>query len=79
MLGRVVEDGAKVARDGSLEVEWLASHRMMECQAEGVQAHAAARVVLTAILAITHHRVPHVGHVDTYLVFASRLKAELHE
>ena len=62
----------EITRNGSFKYHGLASDRMMESQTKGMQAHATARVVLMAILAVTHHRVTNIGHVNTNLVLASR-------
>ena len=66
-----MQRGTKVTRDGGLKIQCLACYRMMESQAESVQAHAAARVILAAVLAIANYRMANVGHVDTYLILAS--------
>lgn len=73
----MVESGAEVTGDGRLEVERLACHRMMEGQTEGMQTHATARIFLTAILAVTHHGMTDVGHMDTDLVLAARLQMQI--
>lgn len=65
-----MKGGAKIARDGCLKLHWLACNRMVERQPEGMQTHACAWVVLVPILAVTHHGMANVGHVDTDLVLA---------
>ena len=62
----------EITRNGSFKYHGLASDRMMESQTEGMQAHATARVVLMAILAVTHHGVTDVSHMDTNLILAAR-------
>ena len=66
-----MECRAEVAGNRCLEVERFARHGVVERQAEGMQAHARAGIILTAILAVTHDRVTDVGHVDTDLVLAA--------
>ena len=66
-----VQSGAEIAGNGCFKRHRLASDRMMKRQAESVQAHAAARVILMPILAVAHHRMSNVCHVDTNLVFAA--------
>ncbi len=45
---------------------------MMERQTEGVQTHAAARIILMTIFAIAHRGMTDVCHVDADLVLATR-------
>ena len=67
-----MERRAEVTRDGGLEVERLSRHGMVKRQAEGMQTHALARIILMAIFTIAHYGMSQIGHVDTNLVLAAR-------
>ena len=66
-----MEGGAEITWNRRLEIQGFTRDRVVKRQAEGVQTHAAARIVLVAVFSITHNGVADVGHVDTDLILAA--------
>ena len=66
-----MESCAKVTRDGCFKHQRLTCYRMMECQAEGMETHARARVILMAIFPVTHNGMTNISHVNTNLVLSA--------
>ena len=65
--------------DGRFKLKMFARDGVVEVQAEGMKGKAADGVAAVAVFCVAAYGMPHVGHVDANLVFATRLQLQANE
>ena len=68
----------KTSRDLTLEFHSLMSNRMDKTEHIGMKTQASTWIIAITIFYIATHRMPHIGTMNTYLIFSSCFKSLLH-